>query len=123
MYCFCRYGKANSAVTPAEVKRQRFYQALVSLEPPSGPPYTSKTNFAALPAAPGTAKPLHSADAEGVPGVTTYRVSTKDRHIVDEVHYKGWTIKLADWLHLSSCDDPSRPIIGQVFRCWISDEP
>ncbi|EKM60679.1 uncharacterized protein PHACADRAFT_246748 [Phanerochaete carnosa HHB-10118-sp] len=102
---------------------QRFYQALVSPEPPSGPPYTSKTNFAGLPASPGIAKPLHSTDAEGVPGVTAYRVSTKDRQFVDSVQYKGWTIKMADWVHLANCDDPCRPIIGQVFRCWISEEP
>lgn len=102
---------------------QRLYQALVSPEPPSGPPYTSQTHFAALLASPGTAKPLHSTGSEGVPGVTTYRVPTKDRQLVDQVQYKGWTVRLADWLHLSNCDDPGRPIIGQVFRCWVSDEP
>lgn len=41
---------------------------------------------------------------------------------MDEVHYRGWTIRLADWLHLSNPDDPSRPIVGHVFKCWISDE-
>lgn len=64
-----------------------------------------------------------TADADGVPGITTFRVSTKDRTFVDEVHYKGWTIRMADWLHLSNPDDPSRPIVGHVFKCWISDEP
>lgn len=54
--------------------------------------------------------------------MTTHRVLTRDRTFVDEVSYKGWKIKLADWVHLSNPDDPSRPIIGQVFRCWISDE-
>ncbi|PCH33194.1 hypothetical protein WOLCODRAFT_93094 [Wolfiporia cocos MD-104 SS10] len=102
---------------------QRLYHALTSAAPPSGPPYTSTTDFASLRAGPGTAKPLHSTDTEGVPGVTTYRVSTKDRTIVDEVQFKGWSIRLADWLHLSNPDDPSRPIIGQVFRCYVSDEP
>jgi hypothetical protein len=58
----------------------------------------------------------------GVAGVTAFRVSTKLRTFVDELHYKGWTIRLADWLHLSNPDDPSRPIIGQVFKCWQSDE-
>ncbi|EMD41459.1 hypothetical protein CERSUDRAFT_110034 [Gelatoporia subvermispora B] len=101
---------------------QRLYHALTSLNPPSGPPYTSTTNFASLRAGPGTAKPLHTTDTEGVPGVTTFRVSTKDRTFVEEVHFKGWSVRLADWLHLSNPDDPSRPIIGQVFRCYISDE-
>ncbi|KIK92078.1 hypothetical protein PAXRUDRAFT_830304 [Paxillus rubicundulus Ve08.2h10] len=102
---------------------QRLYQALTSPSAPSGPPYTSATNFASIRAGPGTARPLHSTDSEGVPGVTTFRVSTKDRKFVEEVHFKGWSIRLADWLHISNPDDPSRPIIGQVFKCWISDEP
>ncbi|KZT09072.1 uncharacterized protein LAESUDRAFT_723382 [Laetiporus sulphureus 93-53] len=102
---------------------QRLYHALTSLNPPPGPPYTSTTYFASLRAGPGTAKPLHTTDTEGVPGVTTFRVSTKDRTFVDEVQFKGWSIRLADWLHLSNPDDPSKPIIGQVFKCYISDEP
>ncbi|KDQ52954.1 hypothetical protein JAAARDRAFT_80856 [Jaapia argillacea MUCL 33604] len=102
---------------------QRLYQALTSSSPPSGPPYISSTNFASLRAGPGMAKPLHSTDTEGVPGVTTFRVSTKDRTFVDEVHYKGWTMRLADFLHLSNPDDPSRPIVGQIFKCFVSDEP
>lgn len=102
---------------------QRLYQALTSPDPPFGPPYKSTTHFASLPAGPGTAKPLHSSDAEGVPGVTMFRVSVKDRTFVDEVQYKGWSVKLADWVHLANCDDPGRPIIAQVFRLWTSDEP
>ncbi|KAF6758882.1 bromeodomain-containing protein [Ephemerocybe angulata] len=102
---------------------QRLYQALTSPNPPIGPPYASETNFAALAAGPGSVKPVHGADTEGVPNVTTHRVLSKDRQFVDELHYKGWAIKLADWLHLSNPDDPSRPVIGQVFRCWVSDEP
>jgi hypothetical protein len=62
-------------------------------------------------------------DVEGTTGVTTFRVSSKDRKFVDEVHYKGWAVKLADWVHLSNPDDPSRPIIAQVFRVWVSEEP
>jgi len=104
------------------VLTQRFYQALTSPTPPLGPPFTSTTNFASLRAGPGNIKPLHSAtEGEGVSGVTSYRVSTKDRSFVEEVHYKGWTIRLADWLHLSNPDDPSRPIVAQVFKCWVSD--
>lgn len=102
---------------------QRLYHALASSSPPPGPPYISPTNFASLRAGPGTAKPLHTHDTEGVHGVTTFRVSTKDRTFVDEVHFKGWTFRLADWVHMSNPDDPSRPIIGQVFKCFVSDEP
>lgn len=124
MYYFCRC--VISTVTCVLLLRtlERFYQALVSSDPPSGPPYSSSTHFAALPAAPGTAKPLNSGnDVEGVPGVTTFRVGTKDRAFVDGLQYKGWNLKLADWLHLANCDDPSRPIIGQIFRLWHSEEP
>ncbi|EJD04577.1 uncharacterized protein FOMMEDRAFT_167736 [Fomitiporia mediterranea MF3/22] len=105
---------------------QRLYQALTSPTPPPGPPYASQTNFSSIRAGPGTARPLHgsaSTDSDLVPGVTTFRVSSKDRHFVDEVNYKGWSIRLADWLHLANPDDPNRPIVAQVFRCWISDEP
>lgn len=103
---------------------QRLYQALVSSEPPSGPPYASSTNFASLPAGPGTARPLHSSqETDGMPSITTFRIPTKDRKFVDQVEYKGWTIKMADWLHLANCDDPSRPIVAHVFRCWVSEEP
>ena len=58
-----------------------------------------------------------------MPSITMFRISVKDRRFVDQVEYKGWTIKMADWLHLANCDDPSRPIIGHVFRCWLSEEP
>ena len=102
---------------------QRLYQAITSPNPPAGPPYASATNFASLPSGPGTARPLHSSDSEKQPGVTTFRVSTKDKTFVDEVQYKGWTIRLADWLHLSNPDDPAKPIIAQVFKCYVSDEP
>ncbi|KAF9042166.1 hypothetical protein BJ165DRAFT_1415950 [Panaeolus papilionaceus] len=101
---------------------QRLYQALTSGNPPAAP-FVSSTNFAALRAGPGNVKPVHGSDGEGVPNVTTHRVLTRDRSFVDELNYKGWSIKLADWVHLSNPDDPSRPIIGQVFRCWVSEEP
>ena len=101
------------------IRAQRLYQALTSPNPPQ-PPYASATKFAALPAGPGTAKPLHA--SEGDTGVTTYRVSLKDRQLIDEVNFKGWTVRVADWLHLSNPDDPSRPIVGQVFKCFLSQE-
>ncbi|TDL22417.1 hypothetical protein BD410DRAFT_821293 [Rickenella mellea] len=119
---------------------QRLYQAITSPTPPTGPPFFSQTNFAALRAGPGTARPLHAAPAlsspanpanpntsntaetDGVPGVTTFRVSSKDRQFVDDVWYRGHDVRLADWLHLANPDDPSRPIVAQVFKCWVSEE-
>jgi chromatin structure-remodeling complex subunit RSC1/2 len=66
---------------------------------------------------------VHKSDSEGVANVTTHRVLTRERTFLDEVSYKGLKIKLADFVHLSNPDDPSRPIVGQVFRCWVSEEP
>lgn len=60
---------------------------------------------------------LHAPEA-----VTTFRVSVKDRTFVDELVYKGQTLRLADWVHVASPDDPGRPIVGQVFRLWVSDD-
>ena len=68
-------------------------------------------------------KPVKASDVEGVVGVTSFRIPTRDRTFVDEVKYKGWSIKLADWVHVMNPDDPRRPVIGQVCKCWVSDEP
>ena len=61
----------------------------------------------------------------GVSNVTTaitHRAPpTRDRTFVEEVNYKGWKLKLGDWVHLSNPDDPSKPIVGQVFKCWTSE--
>ncbi|KAJ2912411.1 hypothetical protein MD484_g8004, partial [Candolleomyces efflorescens] len=117
-----RWHEAQSEPYSRILLLQRLYQALTSPNPPHSP-YVSTTNFAGLIAGPGSVKPVHGADSEGVPNVTMHRVLSKDRQFVDELHYKGWTVKLADWVHLSNPDDPSRPIIGQIFRCWVSEEP
>ena len=102
---------------------KRFYQALTSSNPPNGPPYKTTTNWASLPAGPGTAKPLNAAEGETSRAVTTFRVSTKDRKFVEEVEYRGWKIRVGDWLHLCNPDDPSKPIVGQVFKCYQLEEP
>ncbi|KAJ3490189.1 hypothetical protein NLJ89_g11456 [Agrocybe chaxingu] len=99
---------------------QRLYQALTGPNP-IAPPYVSSTNFASLRAGPGNVKPVHAQESD-LPSVTVNRTLTKDRVFVDEVHFKGWRLGVADWVHLSNPDDPSRPIIGQVFKCWLSDE-
>lgn len=56
-------------------------------------------------------------------GVTSFRVSSKDRTFVDELTYKGWRVRLGDWVHVANSDDPARPVVGQVYRCYVSDEP
>ncbi|KAF9644688.1 hypothetical protein BDM02DRAFT_3121491 [Thelephora ganbajun] len=118
-----RFHEAGSDVYGGVLILQRFYQALTSPNPPSGPPYKTATNWASLPAGPGTARPLNAAEGEASRAVTTFRVSTKDRKFVEEVEYRGWKIRVADWLHLCNPDDPSKPIIGQVFKCYQLEEP
>ncbi|KAG6828415.1 hypothetical protein H0H92_008079 [Tricholoma furcatifolium] len=118
-----RYHKPGTESYGRVLLLQRFYQALLSNDPPPGPPYHTTTNFAASRAGPGNVKPVHGGDsAPGVAGVTTHRVLSKDRTFVDELNFKGWNLKLGDWVHLSNPDDSCRPIVAQVFRCWISDE-
>jgi hypothetical protein len=39
-------------------------------------------------------------------------MSENNRYFVDELHYKGWSVKIADWLDLSNPDDPSRPVVA-----------
>ena len=114
---FTRYARTSLTVP------KRFYQALTSPNPPSGPPYKTTTNWASLPAGPGTAKPMNAAEGETSRAVTTFRVSTKDRKFVEEVEYRGWKIRVGDWLHLCNPDDPSKPIVGQVFKCYQLEEP
>ncbi|KAG6902000.1 hypothetical protein C0995_005800 [Termitomyces sp. Mi166 len=96
--------------------RTLLLQALLSANPPPGPPYHTTTNFAACRAGPGNVKPVHGGgDAPGVAGVTTHRVLSKDRTFSDEVHYKGWTLKLGDWVHLSHfADHPVEDIIEKI---------
>ena len=86
------------------------------------PRIAPRPRFASLPAGLGTATPLHSNEGDPATRVTTFRVSEKEKKNVDEVNYKGWTIRLADWLHLSNPDDPSRPIVAHVLRCFVSEE-
>jgi chromatin structure-remodeling complex subunit RSC1/2 len=72
----------------------------------------STSNFASLRGGP----------ASKVENVTSFRVSAKDRTFAEEVYYKGWSFRQADWVHVSNPDDPTKPVMGQVFKCWISDE-
>lgn len=86
---------------------QRLYNALTApypLNPPaSGIPDPSPTLFGSLPAGPGNARSLHEisqdikagANEEELGyGITTFRVSTKDRIFTEEARHKGMTYRL-----------------------------
>lgn len=111
---------------------QRLYNAVTApyplAVPPSGTLAPHKTRFASLPAGPGTAKTsqeVQEAERAGVPpekagfGVTSTRISSKDRIFTEEARHKGVAYrtgklnKLVFRLtnrRLHSSDQPRRPI-------------
>ncbi|KAL0945642.1 hypothetical protein HGRIS_014795 [Hohenbuehelia grisea] len=110
-----RYHEPGSEAYGKVLLLQRLYQSLTSTSPPHGPPYSSTSNFAALSA--GPASPSLADETTMVQGVPpTLRAA------VLEVRYKGLSIRVGDWVHLANPDDTSRPIIGQVFGCWVSQD-
>lgn len=116
--------QAPSVTWADTLTKKRLYQSLTSKVPPQGPPYISTTNFASVRSGPGVLSPQPAAEGEsGVIGVTSFRVSNKDRTFVDELPYKGWRVRLGDWVHVANAEDPARPVVGQVYRCFVSDEP
>ncbi|KAG8964950.1 hypothetical protein FRC03_001174 [Tulasnella sp. 419] len=101
---------------------QRLYQALTSHSAAvAALPNTASFNFSSIPAGPGTAKPIHSAASTSEDGVTTYRIQNKERAFIDEIVFKGMTYRMGDYVHLMNPNDPSRPIIGQIFKCYVPD--
>ncbi|KAF5379930.1 hypothetical protein D9757_007239 [Collybiopsis confluens] len=101
---------------------QRLYQALTSLvdRPALGLPYSSETNFASLRVGPGRVNgrvsdaPNVTSGSKGIETITTGRIS------LDQVRYKGWTMRVGDWVHLANGSDGSsgRPIVAQVWKVW-----
>ncbi len=51
---------------------------------------------------------------------TSFRVASKDRQFTAEARHKGMTYRMGDYVHLINPDDPSRPIIGHVFKTYVS---
>nr|KIR45973.1 chromatin structure-remodeling complex subunit RSC1/2 [Cryptococcus bacillisporus CA1280] len=111
---------------------QRLYNALTSIYPlqlpPSGIPEPSSVAFASIPAGPGNARSMHEATQElraGAAeeqvgyGITTFRVGTKDRVFTEEARHKGMAYRLGDYVHVMNPDDPTRPIIGQIFKTFV----
>lgn len=111
---------------------QRLYNALTSIYPlqlpPSGIPEPSSIAFASIPAGPGNARSMHEATQElraGAAeeqvgyGITTFRVGTKDRVFTEEARHKGMAYRLGDYVHVMNPDDPTRPIIGQIFKTFV----
>lgn len=99
------------------------YQHLTSPHAHSTPTMThASTNFTAIPAGPGIAKPQRSSDESVLgedSGVTSFRVPSKDRTFTDDTVYKGVRYALGDYVHLMNPDEAGTPIVGQIFRTWI----
>jgi chromatin structure-remodeling complex subunit RSC1/2 len=51
---------------------------------------------------------------------TSFRVATKDRKYTAEARLKGQSYRIGDFVHLINPDDPTRPIIGHVFKTYVS---
>ncbi|EIW70202.1 hypothetical protein TREMEDRAFT_68547 [Tremella mesenterica DSM 1558] len=109
---------------------QRLYNSLTAPFPmnlpPSGVPPPSPTHFASIPAGPGNARFTHElapdAKSSSEPvgrHFTTFRIGTKDREFTQEARHKGLTYKLGDYVHVMNPDDPSRPIVGQIFKTFV----
>ena len=51
----------------------------------------------------------------------TFRIPIQDHNFTNEIVYKGMTHKMGDWVHLADPDEPSKPIIAQVFKTWTHE--
>lgn len=46
------------------------------------------------------------------------KLRAKDKILLEGIHLKGDYLRIGDWVHLFNPDDPSRPIIGQIFNTY-----
>ncbi|WAQ92804.1 hypothetical protein PtA15_17A286 [Puccinia triticina] len=46
------------------------------------------------------------------------KLKAKDKVLLEGIHHKGDYIRIGDWVHIFNPDDPSRPIIGQIFNTY-----
>lgn len=100
---------------------QRLYHGMTSPSPLSfgsgGIPPPTPTHFSSIAAGPGRARP--QSEVDGPLGITSQKVSIKDRTFTPEARHKGLTYKTGDFIHLINPDDPSKPIIAQIFKTYI----
>ncbi|KAJ3758758.1 RSC complex protein [Lentinula raphanica] len=119
---------------------QRLYQNLTSPYPPErlklgSSSYSSETNFAALRVGPGRVSRSdlqNSSQKEPVFASGSKRIHTisENQIFLEQVRYKGWTIRVGDWVHLANGSDVysatsagggggvGRPIVAQVWKIW-----
>ena len=84
-------------------------------------PFPASSTTASTSSAPPADEHHEGGGVSDATAITYHAPPTRDRTFVEEVNYKGWKLKLGDWVHLSNPDDPSKPIVGQVFKCWTSE--
>ncbi|EJT98987.1 hypothetical protein DACRYDRAFT_110317 [Dacryopinax primogenitus] len=96
---------------------QRMYHQLTAPDASS----STGNNFASVAAGPGNAKPLRSAESTNEDGVTSFRISSKERQFTDSASFKGQIYRVGDYVHLMNPDDPAKPIIAQVFKTFLPD--
>lgn len=109
---------------------QRLYQALTStFEAPNIPydaslpplPLPSPSSHSFIPAGPGLARPTPDSGKNNYDQYefTGLRIVTKDRTATQEARWKGQGWRTGDYVHLVNPEDPSRPIVGQIFRSFV----
>jgi chromatin structure-remodeling complex subunit RSC1/2 len=73
------------------------YHQLTSPDPSN----SSGHNFASVAAGPGNAKPLRSAESTNEDGVTSFRISSKERQFTELASFKGQTYRVGEHKTLS----------------------
>ncbi|KZT58557.1 hypothetical protein CALCODRAFT_494860 [Calocera cornea HHB12733] len=112
-----RFFEAGSEDYGNIILLQRMYQQLTSPDASN----SSGNNFASVAAGPGNAKPLRSAESTNEDGVTSFRISSKERQFTESASFKGQIYRVGDYVHLMNPDDPAKPIIAQVFKTFLPD--
>ena len=113
----------SNPLLDANNRLKRMYQQLLTANPPSSPPTFSQHYFSSISSGPGVAKaPTASSVILSEQGIPFPKSFSKKRKYTDDIAYKGLKYAAGDWVHLSNPDDPTKPIVGQVFKTWVSDE-
>ncbi|KAA1107242.1 hypothetical protein PGT21_007563 [Puccinia graminis f. sp. tritici] len=46
------------------------------------------------------------------------KLKAKDKILLEGIHHKGDYMRIGDWVHIFNPDDPSRPIVAQIFNTY-----
>ncbi|EJD55042.1 hypothetical protein AURDEDRAFT_155279 [Auricularia subglabra TFB-10046 SS5] len=98
---------------------QRLYQELVATVSQTIP--STSSNFASIPTGPLSAPTTQLPDNPHL-GELSHKVATEGRVDLDGCPYRGSTLRVGDWVHVMNPDDPSKPIVGQVWKAFTRQD-